>query len=227
MLATRYIRSQLLWSGDDIEWPSLGEGAHVAFLSDNTLGVRNTDFTPDMFLAVDNPDNLDYCLIELAGEVSDITTIGAPAGQSLSRSAVIGLPFAGDTTDDEFLSTHPLLEQTQAYAKGKSYVMDAVGMPSFDTNPTPPYFGYIHNTGMSIEAQEQGFPFFGGTIADGDRFHFIFPIGNIGVDSVSISGFRKLWLAYKSVNPALVVDTPSQFSITARMWAHLYEFRER
>jgi hypothetical protein len=227
MLATRYIRSQLLWSSDSAEFPSLGSGAHVAFLSDNTLGLRNSEFTPDMWLEIDNHDNLDYCLIEIAGEVDNITTVSNPAGNSICRGAVIGLPFAGDTTDDEFLSDHPLLVQTHSYTKGTAYVMDALGMPSFDVNPTPPYFGYIHNLAISINTQEEGFPFWGGAIADGDRFHFIFPIGNIGVDSVSISGFRKLWMMYKTVNPALVADSPSAFAIGARIWAHLYEFRER
>lgn len=225
MYGYRLIDSQKLWDATAEPWPDFASGRAVWFTNDDSFTFHYTNIVPEQWFEIDNSKLADFCVIEMAGEIASITTVGAPPGTSQVRSAVVGLPNIGPELEaDPLFATHPVTELTGATTKISSFCSSGLGLPTQVTSSLPPYFGYV--AGAKFDANVvPGFPFSGAAISQGDRFHHVFQIGAIGPGGLGCSAFRKLYWSFGSYNPSLGGD-PSAMSITGKIYAHLYEFRE-
>jgi len=229
MHGLRHTKSQLLWSATNTAWPALSTGARIHPLTTNALGSKAANSDPTMWLEIDNTDNADFCLIEFSGTIAAIVTDATPpAGSSLMRAAVLGLPQVGDDiaalTD---FATHPCKTETYPYAQMEACFADSVGITTQETNAFPPFFGYTPDASMQKNITDPGWPFHGAAIAAGDRFHFVFQVSKLGDGANSISGYRKLYFTLRSINPTMTGGRPTSMGISGKMYAHMYEFRGR
>lgn len=230
----RQHRVATLWASDGIDWPSFGSGAHICFRNDNTLEsnattIGNTAGAGNVIF-FDIPENIDYCLIEWRGSVVSITTGGSPAGDSTVRAAIVGLPHVAESTLATFpaLRTHPLESKAYPLGMADAWFADGLGGQAQFVSPTPPFFGMWCGASFTTAVVPNGWPFNGNSITPGDEWSIQFPIGKLRDGSMlSVSGYRRVGLTMKSVNPALAAGNPSAFRIQGRLLAHLYEYRKR
>lgn len=230
MFGYRHDHDVLLWHGIGVAWPSFGNGAHCVFKTGNTMGVENTNFTTAMLLGpIDNSENFDFCEIDFQGSIASITTTGTPVGDSVVRAAVVGLPVIGSVLQQSSLfATHPLELGSIPLDKVDAWCADALGGVTQNPVSTPPFHGSFIGATFATNVFFQGWPFCNQAITAGDRWSLQFPVGRLNpYGMMSISGYRKFWIALKSVNPALVALQPSAMTITGDIYAHIYEFRPR
>lgn len=230
MFGRRHDHDVLLWSGTDVAWPSFANAAHVCFTNDNGLVSENANFLRSMMLGpIDNSENWDFCDIDFQGSVASITTINPPGGDSIVRAAAVGLPTIGaGLAASTFFSQHPLELADIPLTKVDAWCSDGLGGVTQNPASTPPFHGSWLGATFSTNLFFAGWPFSGAAITAADRWSLQFSVGRATpFGTVSISGYRKFWIALKSINPNLVALSPSAMAITGSIYAHLYEFRPR
>ena len=232
MYGYRLVDSKLIWEADTpVSWPTFNANLHVVLTEDGDLVSQSSNSIPEMWLEIDNtpgPSGIsaDFCLIEFAGEYASITPDPSIPGtaKSTMRAACLGLPVVGEEVEllDGF-GTHPVKEATMSLTKLGAMMNDSLAVTSTKPNSFPPFFGYVPDAGFAVDVSSGGWPMSTQSTASGDKFHLMFSIGKIGNPATSISGYRKLYFALKSVNPG--TSTTTAMTISGRMYAHLYEYR--
>jgi hypothetical protein len=228
-----FVRSQMLWSADDavLENPALG--VEWFLVPDDQLNRQDTTqgllIDSTMFLEIDNSMNLDFCMLEFAGEYSFSTPADNADNPWRIDMDVAGKPFRSKRVDSyapaaEFLPPSPII--SDKWGKWHNYSTGHVGNTSGSNEPNPGHgYGYdlgLFSAGTTIFPTQDFIAAEGLVPNIGDRWHFVFPIGHGFPAVIGTAGFRKLYillglrLATQEVN-----NTEYRFSM--RLAAHQYE----
>lgn len=243
-----YVESQLLHTSYHVKWPLTPDKNNYIWFSPNTptpfIDTASTTTIPTNCVnTIDNTKNLDYCLVEFAGEVQDVVDWSTNTWNIVFTSYqlevwVWGEPFYA--RDKSY--TNLTVLSFSDYPLGKQDAWQAQALCSIGEVPStslPPYFGYIRNGGFKTPS---GF-FITDELAftppiEGTKFHMVLPLGRMLNQELSISGYRKIYLALRCRTPTIIdqskppgpgipgIPWPKVY-VETKLVAHLYEAREK
>ena len=244
----RHVRDQILWQSTGAavpdppgpEPPIRGEyfyyfGQNNAVYEGQTLGDGSTPaLDSDYFLGpITNLDNVDYCILQFAGTISDISDEEAVGQVTKILVAGVGLPHSGPRLKlNTELATLPFAgdDQDAPMDHLSPSVASNLGTPAHRAGAWAPYFGYT--VGMYVNRLSSGFTNYllddaligSYAIATGDRFNYSVPIGAISGGQLSISGYEKIYPMWALIGGQ---DSPqyTSVSIAGTIVASLFEYK--
>jgi hypothetical protein len=230
----RYVRSVQLFGATGLSWP-LTTNANILAFTNNTfaevfdVGSGTPINDPAATFTIDNADNLDYCLLNIAGQITDgnLNNDFIATGGFL-KIGVWGAPFSARIlAADPLFSGHAVLENAPVSGVvGDAWYPSGQGAVSAANHASPPNFGMsVSSAGAQTVT---GCLLVGNSSTDGifitgDRFWITVPIGNaVQKGFPSISGLSRIYARFLWTTDNTVFN-PETVLFDMQIWASLFE----